>query len=372
VEEAPRLVAFYLPQFHPIPENDAWWGEGFTEWTNVAKAKPLFDGHYQPHIPADLGFYDLRLPETRLAQAELAREYGISAFCYYHYWFNGSRLLNRPFDEVLASGEPDFPFALCWANEPWSRRWNGRPDDVLQAQAYSRKDDLAHIRWLLPALADPRALTIEDRPVFVVYQARDLPDPARTVETWRREVTRAGVPDPYLLTVETGWDEGWDATEVGFDAKIMFRPQFTTLREASRLRVPAHPDLEVRSYEAAWPLLARPEDVPYPTFETVCPQWDNSARTGGQGVVLHDSTPEAYEQWLHDVLARTMERPPEQRLVFVNAWNEWGEGCHLEPDRRWGLAYLEATRRALMRVAGGGSPGDVAADLLAALLVEDS
>jgi hypothetical protein len=350
IADAPRLVAFYLPQFHPIPKNDEWWGEGFTEWANVAAAKPLFEGHYQPHLPADLGFYDLRLPETRHAQAELAREYGISGFCYYHYWFDGTRLLELPFEDVLASGEPDFPFCLCWANEPWSRRWHGRDEDVLQPQTYSRKDDLRHIQALLPALADERAITIGGRPVFIVYQARDLPEPAQTVETWRTEVAKAGLPDPYLMTVETGWDEGWDVTQVGFDAKVMFRPQFTTLREARRIRIDDQPDLEVRDYQSAWPLFAEPEEVDYPYFESVCPQWDNSPRTGSRAVVMHDSTPEAYEQWLTQVLERARERERDEQLVFVNAWNEWGEGCHLEPDLRWGHAYLEATRRALTSV----------------------
>jgi glycosyltransferase involved in cell wall biosynthesis len=372
--DAPRLIAFYLPQFHPIPENDEWWGEGFTEWASVAAARPLFDGHYQPHVPADLGFYDLRLPETRLAQAELAREYGISAFCYYHYWFAGKRLLGRPFDEVLASGEPDFPFCLCWANEPWSRRWHGREEDVLQPQKYGRKDDLEHIRWLLPALADPRAITIEDRPLFIVYQGRDLPEPDRTVETWRKEAAKAGLPDLYLMTVETGWDEGWDATKVGFDAKVMFRPQFTTLREAPRIRVDGQGDLEVRDYQAAWPLFARPEEVGYPHFETVFPQWDNSPRTGSRAIVLHNSTPEAYEQWLVQVLGRTRDRPQEEQLVFLNAWNEWAEGCHLEPDLRWGHQYLEATRRALAAAPAPfskGQPGRLRKKVLSTLAARE-
>jgi glycosyltransferase involved in cell wall biosynthesis len=346
-ETVPRLVAFYLPQFHPIPENDAWWGEGFTEWTNVARAEPLFEGHYQPHVPADLGFYDLRLGETRAAQAEMASQYGIAGFAWYHYWFSGKQLLERPFHEVLSSGEPDFPFLLCWANEPWSRRWHGREEDVLQAQAYSSEDDLAHIRWLLPALADPRAMTIAGRPIFVVYQARDLSDPRRTVETWRHEVTRAGLPDPYLMTVETGWDEGWNAAQVGFDAKIMFRPQFTILRRVPRIAVADHPKLEVYDYRFASATLSEPEDVPYKRYETVCPCWDNTPRTGPRGVVLHDSTPQTYEQWLTAALRRAMAKPTEERIIFINAWNEWGEGCHLEPDRRFGHAYLDATRDAL-------------------------
>jgi hypothetical protein len=346
-QRALRLIAFYLPQFHPIPENNDWWGEGFTEWTNVTGADPLFSDHYQPHLPGDLGFYDLRLTETRIAQAEMAREYGIAGFCWYHFWFHGKRLLERPFDEVLASGEPDFPFCLCWANEPWSRRWHGREEDVLQSQTYSKEDDLAHIRWLIPVLADHRAVRIDGRPIFSIYQGRNLPDPRRTIEMWREEVTRAGLPDPFLLTVETAWDQDWDATVVGFDAKVIFRPQFSLLREAPRLAVPTHPKLEVYRYEYAWPLLAKPPDVTYPFYETVCPRWDNSPRIGPRGVVLHDATPEAYGQWLTLTMRRALQRPPENQLVFINAWNEWGEGAHLEPDRKYGRAFLEATASAL-------------------------
>jgi glycosyltransferase involved in cell wall biosynthesis len=346
-----RLIAFHLPQFHPIPENDGWWGEGFTEWSNVARARPLYPGHHQPHVPADLGFYDMRLAETRRDQAALAREHGIHGFCHYHYWFHGKRLLERPFNELLASGEPDLPFCLCWANEPWSRRWHGRDEDVLQPQRYSHGDDLAHIRWLLPALSDRRAIRIHDKPVFVVYQARDLPEPARTVETWRREAAKEGVGELYLMTVETGWDEGWDATEVGFDAKIMFRPQFTTLRNTPALKVDGPETLEVHDYAQAWPALAAPEGVAYPHYETVCPSWDNTPRAGERGVVLHGSTPAAYGQWLAEALARAARRPSAERVVFVNAWNEWAEGCHLEPDLLHGRGYLEATREALAACA---------------------
>lgn len=343
---AARLIAFYLPQFHPIPENNTWWEEGFTEWTNVTKAEPLFSGHYQPRFPADLGFYDLRLPAVREQQAALAKEHGIFGFCYYHYWFHGRRLLERPFDEVLALGRPDLPFVLCWANEPWSRRWHGRPEDVLQPQSYSPEDDLAHIRWLIPALTDPRALTVDGKPVFIVYQARDLPDPAATVERWRSEVAKVG-RELHLLAVETGWDEGWDATKVGFDAKVLFQPQFTTLTRVPRLAVGAE-SLRVFSYDDALELLAREPAAAYPTYETVCPGWDNTPRAGTNGWLLHGSTPEAYERWVTAAVERASAKPPEYRLVFVNAWNEWAEGAHLEPDRRHGAAYLEATRRAVL------------------------
>jgi len=339
-----RLIALYLPQFHPIPENDRWWGKGFTEWRNVGKATPLFAGHHQPQLPADLGFYDLRLAETREAQAELARDHGIHGFCYYHYWFQGKRLLERPFNDVLASGEPDFPFCLCWANEPWSRRWDGSESEVLQSQEYSADDDLAHIRALLDALADRRAICVNGKPLFMVYRADQLPDPKRTTDCWRREVERAGLPGLHLVAVETGWDAGWDATQVGFDAKLLFEPQFSTLAGLERLPL-GTPRTRVYDYDSVWPTLASPPPVPYLRYDTVCPGWDNTARRGEDAWVLRHNTPESYEAWLSIAVKRAMQRPPEDRIVFVNAWNEWAEGAHLEPDRRHGLAFLEATRR---------------------------
>ena len=354
--EDTRLIAFYLPQFHSMPENDKWWGEGFTEWTNVGKAKPLFPGHYQPRLPRDLGFYDLRLADSRVAQADLARSYGIHGFCYYHYWFSGKQLLERPFNEVLASNVPDFPFCLCWANEPWSRRWDGRTEDVLQPQEYSAEDDLNHIRWLLPSLSDRRAIHIDDKPVFIVYQGRDLPEPTHTIDTWRREVARAGLPGIYLMTVETGWDSGWDATAVGFDAKILFAPQFTTLfNSGARIPVPGKDNLRVFDYQKAWPVLANPTPAAYPRYETVCPGWDNTARRGEQAVVLHNSSSESYQQWLAQALGRAKALPQKNRVVFINAWNEWAEGAHLEPDLQNGRAYLEATRRALIEARAASS-----------------
>ncbi|MEI7861593.1 MAG: glycoside hydrolase family 99-like domain-containing protein, partial [Planctomycetota bacterium] len=342
-----RLIAFYLPQFHPIPENDAWWGRGFTEWRNVGKAQPLFHRHHQPQLPADLGFYDLRLAETRKAQADLARRHGIHGFCYYHYWFQGKQLLERPFAEVLASGAPDFPFCLCWANEPWSRRWDGSDTEVLQSQGYSAEDDLAHIRWLLGPLGDPRAIRIDGRPVFMVYRADQLPDPARTTDLWRREAERAGLPGLYLMAVETGWDSGWDATKVGFDAKVLFQPQFSLLATVPRRDV-WEARTKIFAYDDAWPVLANPPPVSYPRFDTVFPGWDNTARRGEDAWVVHGNTPASYEEWLRLAVNRTLTRPEDQRIVFINAWNEWAEGAHLEPDRKHGRGFLEATRRVVM------------------------
>ena len=198
-----RFIAFYLPQFYPTPYNDAWWGKGFTEWTNVVKGRPRFRGHYQPHLPADLGFYDLRLSETREAQAELAKHFGVYGFCYYHYWFSGKRILERPLDEVLASGKPDFPFCICWANETWKKSWIGRNTVTLLEQTFSFEDDLAHIRHLLPVLADSRYIRIEGRPLLLVYRVELLPEPRKTAEIWRSEAIKAGLGDLFLVNVQS-------------------------------------------------------------------------------------------------------------------------------------------------------------------------
>ena len=342
-----RLIAFYLPQFHPIPENDDWWGEGFTEWTNVRSAQPLFSGHRQPREPGELGYYDLRDPEVRDRQAALARAYGIHGFCYYHYWFGGKRLLERPFDEVLASGRPDLPFALCWANESWSRRWDGSEQEILQAQAYSAADDLAHARALLPALHDDRAIKVEGKPLLLIYQGWVLPDAQRLTDTWRTEASRSGLPGLHLLSVETGYDAGWDATEVGFDGKVRFQPQFTTLGTTGRIEVDGQPSLTVHDYRRSWPVLSEPPTVSYPTYEVVFPGWDNTPRRGSKGVVVCDATPDLYERWLTKAVERARSRLPAARLVFINAWNEWAEGAYLEPDATFGRAWLEATRRAV-------------------------
>ncbi len=354
-----RALAFYLPQFHPIRENDVWWGAGFTEWTNVARARPLFPWHYQPHIPADLGFYDLRLPETRQAQAELARAHGLAGFCYYHYWFNGKRVLERPFEEVLASGQPDFPFCLCWANENWTRRWDGQENEVLLAQRYSPEDDLNHIRSLFPAFRDPRYLRVHGKPLFLVYRAELLPDPARTAEVWREAARRAGIGDLYLARVE-GFVSDEPPGRIGFDAAVEFAPDRQRMgwrvnygrRYAPLTRLgllSKHYFLHrVFDYDSVVEgMLSKPEPA-YKRFLSVMPSWDNSPRKARDAFIVRGATPEKYESWLRESVQRTLRRfDGDERLIFINAWNEWGEGCHLEPDRRFGRAYLEATRKAL-------------------------
>ena len=352
-------MAFYLPQFHPIPENDRWWGPGYTEWRAVVQARPRFRGHYQPHLPADLGFYDLRLAEVREAQAGMARDHGIHAFCYYHYWFAGRRLLHRPLDEVLRSGRPDFPFCLCWANENWTRCWDGGDAEILVRQTYSPEDDVRHFRSLLPALGDPRYLRVEGRPLFLVYRAEALPDPRRTAETWRRLGREAGVGEPFLAAVES-FSDRLDPRTLGFDAAVEFAPDWRNMRPR-RLgtALPAWLDRAapaarffrenaVEPYQRMAERMCRREDPPFVRFRCVTPGFDNSPRRSTGAVVFHASTPERYEAWLRAMVRWTRDRHAgDRRLVFVNAWNEWGEGNHLEPDLRWGRAYLEATARAL-------------------------
>jgi lipopolysaccharide biosynthesis protein len=355
-----RLIAFYLPQYHPIPENDHWWGKGFTEWTNVTKAKPLFRGHYQPHLPADLGFYDLRVPEVREAQATLARKHGIYGFCYHHYWFHGSRLLHRPFAEVLDSGRPDFPFCLCWANENWTRVWDGKDRDVLLAQTYSRDDDLSHIRALIPAFRDPRYIRIQNKPLFLVYRIERLPDPRRTAAVWRNEASRAGIDGLFLAAVES-FTSDIEPAATGFDGTVEFAPNWA-VSGAPRFRGRKRYELlrkigviprvyyehSVFEYQAmADQMLRRPQPL-HKCFLGVMPSWDNTPRRPKNAYIFHGSTPQGYESWLSAAVQRTSERfSGDERIVFINAWNEWGEGCHLEPDQRWGRAYLEATSRAL-------------------------
>lgn len=345
---APRLLAFYLPQFHPIPENDLWWGKGFTEWTNVAQAKPLFSGHQQPRIPSDLGFYDLRLPETREAQAELAEEYGIHGFCYHHYWFKGRRILDRPLDEVLASGRPDFPFCLCWANHHWTRRWDRRERERLIVQEYSEDDDRDHIRWLLSVFQDERYIRVDGHPLLLIWRAQDLPDALRTTTLWREEARHAGMPELYICNVETNEAEG-EPYQYGCDAAVEFPPQRLS-PPISRITGPeaAYHENQIREYKDLVSRFLESEEPSYRQFPTVIPSWDNTPRfkSGGASVYL-GSTPEMYEHWLKGAIERISSAPSEEQLVFVNAWNEWAEGAYLEPDTEHGRAYLEATLRAL-------------------------
>jgi GT2 family glycosyltransferase/glycosyltransferase involved in cell wall biosynthesis len=347
-----RALAFVLPQFHPIPENDLWWGKGFTEWTNVAKAKPNFTGHDQPHEPADLGYYDLRVPETKEQQAELAARYGIHGFCYYYYWFAGKRLLYRPLQQILESGKPDFPFCMCWANENWSRAWDGRTGEVLIEQQHSEEDHRAFIHSLFPFFRDKRYITVNGRPLLLIYRIGIIPDVKRAVEIWRHECVQAGIADPYLVAVQS-FGLG-DPTPYDFDAAVEFPPHGFDFHAwncneqyKDKMLNPAFTGhiADMQKVVEAANARAVPD---YPLFRGVMPRWDNTARRQNSGLTFVNSTPELYAQWLAQAVRHTCEHQRgDERLLFINAWNEWAEGAHLEPDRRYGHAYLEATRRAL-------------------------
>jgi hypothetical protein len=335
-----RALAFYLPQFHPIPENDSWWGKGFTEWTNVTRAGPLFEGHYQPHLPADLGFYDLRVPETRAAQAAMAAAYGIEGFCYYHYWFGGGRrILERVFREVLESGAPDFPFCLCWANSSWTGVWHNAADKMLMEQVYPGEADyVAHFECVLPAFQDARYVRVAGRPVFLVFEPEMLPDAAGFCALWRRLAAQAGLPGLHLLGVRHHLLD-WRPEAFGLDGTVDMRiPLYTRdwLLARSQNLVLDHRELAALEVGEA---VAGVESYP-----CVGPSWDNTPRLGMRGLVYRNSSPELFRGVVRRAVEVLAGRPAERQLLFLKAWNEWAEGNHLEPDQRFGHGWLEAVR----------------------------
>lgn len=352
-----RLIAFHLPQFHPTPENDAWWGKGFTEWTNVAKARPLFPGHYQPHVPADLGFYDLRLPEARHAQAELAKEYGVGGFCYYHYWLGGGRrMLERPVNEMLSSGEPDFPFCLCWANHSWNTAWQGT-DTMLAEQTYPGRDDhAAHFDWLLQAFTDRRYLKVDGKPIFVIYKPDDIPEVRKVTDYWRERALKAGLPGLHLVGVSHR-SQGWDPRARGLDASTMQAlparngriPRRYLWTKLQLLLAGNKHQLSIWDYQEILPILLRSNQVDWLDYPMVLPNWDNTPRSGMRGLVFHNSTPELFRGHLREAIARVAGRQPDERIVFLKAWNEWAEGNYVEPDQKWGRGYLEVICSELSR-----------------------
>jgi glycosyltransferase involved in cell wall biosynthesis len=343
----PKLIAFYLPQFHPIPENDKWWGKGFTEWTNVAAARPNFVGHVQPRLPADLGFYDLRLPETIDAQVALASRYGVYGFCFHYYWFDGRRLLDRPLNQFLERGRPDFPFCISWANENWTRRWDGQENDVLLRQEYGPDFAMKFIRDVIPILNDPRYIKVDGAPILLVYRITELPDPCGTAEIWRDECRKAGIPTLHLAVVQSGIA---DPRPFGFDAAVEFPPHTNRFL----LDPKGYPGVDpaFRGYLEDYQRVAANQlEKPLPEFTLyrgVMPSWDNTPRRKGHSHILVNATPELYLTWLRGVTAQTMALAETQEpLVFINAWNEWAEGAILEPDATNGHAFLEATRAGL-------------------------
>lgn len=342
------LVAFYLPQFHPIEQNDAWWGKGFTEWRNVTRALPQFEGHVQPRLPADLGFYDLRNPQIMREQATLAQEYGIGAFCFYYYWFSGTTLLESPLRQWLADDSIQMPFCLCWANENWARRWDGRGDDILIGQQHSAEDDIAFIAHVADYLRDRRALKVDGKPMLLVYRPHLLPDARATAQRWRQWCREHDIGEIHLAYVQ-GFERP-DPRDIDFDAAVEFPPNMSNPRSLTADQYLINPDFhgDVRDWrELASEIAARP--LPdYPLYPGVNPGWDNEARRSGRGRVYLHASPRGYSDWLSTTIHQRLSPvQPERRLVFINAWNEWAEGAVLEPDVRLGHAYLDATRRAL-------------------------
>ena len=376
----PRIIGLYLPQYHPIPENNEWWGPGFTEWTNVAKAKPLFKGHYQPRIPADLGFYDLRLPEVREQQATLAREAGLEGFCYYHYWFgNGKQLLERPFNEVLASGKPDFPFCLCWANHDWTNKtWikgnSMRKDSMIMKMEYSQEDYVLHFRHLLPAFHDPRYIRVDGKPLFAVWEPRKIPECSWFIDTWQKLARENGLEGIHFVgytqnssgqSTKDGHISLWNANQsaeryqevldLGFDAVMSaglgraqticngkLRKALFYLANKTFLPVSFRTDYErvMRYYyvkEDGW------ENV----YPTLLPQWDRTPRAGIKTDPLVDSTPEKFQRSVEEALQIVKSKQPNHQILFLKAWNEWGEGNYVEPDLKFGHGYIQAIRNAV-------------------------
>ena len=345
----PRLIAFFLTQFHPIPENDAWWGKGFTEWINVAKAKPLFEGHYQPHLPTDFGFYDLRVRATRHDQIRMAKQFGIDGFCYHYYWFSGKRLLEQPLDDMLSDPESDMPFCLCWANENWTRRWDAAEREVLIAQKYLPDDDLDFIKSLVPFFTDRRYIRIDGAPFLIVYRPQHLPDAKKTIAKWREYCRSIGIGDIHLCAALTFGNE--DYLQFGFDSGVEFPPHNTANKNIVNVAYQMSFYEPFRGNVIQYQAIAQSfMDRKYKNtnvFKTVFPSWDNTPRTGGRAIIVLNSSPDNYEYWLSQSIKRTTRHfPNQERMVFINAWNEWAEGCHLEPDRRYQRQFLEATLRA--------------------------
>ncbi len=341
------IVAFYLPQFHAIPENDVWWGVGFTEWHNVSRALPQFEGHAQPRLPGALGFYDLQLPDAMRRQMKLAKSYGVGAFCSYFYWFAGKTLLEAPLQQWLNDSSLDLPLCLCWGNENWSRRWDGRAQDILIGQQHSAADDLAFIEHVSRYLADPRYLRVEGVPLLLVYRPGLLPNPKATAQRWREWCRANGIGEIRLAYVQSF--DRVDPRDIGFDAAVEFPPNNRSLTPITAQQQLLNADYGGDVYD--WRELVRQStaqtDPDYPCYPGVNPGWDNEPRRSGRGRVFAHASPRGYRDWLRHAVASARRRQPLQPLVFVNAWNEWAEGAVLEPDTRLGHAWLEATRTAL-------------------------
>lgn len=346
-----RTICFYLPQFHAFTENNEWWGEGFTEWTNVRPAKPQYKGHYQPHVPDELGYYNLLDTETQQRQIKLAKQYGIDGFCFYFYWFAGHRLMEQPLLNYLDNSDLDLPFSLCWANENWSRRWDGLENEILIAQDHSPEDDIAFIKYISKYMLDPRYIRVDGKPLLTIYRPSLLPDAKATIERWRTWCRENGIGEIYITYTQSFEKESPEV--YGIDAAIEFPPNGSNIPNITHQIPNLSDDFTGNIYD--WNELVRRSenytDPGYRLFRGVTPSWDNTARRKNNGTILYGSSPCLYQKWLFNASLDTTQRisNPEERFIFINAWNEWAEGAHLEPDQAYGFGYLEATRTALIR-----------------------
>ena len=379
-----RVIAYYLPQFHPVPENDKYWGKGFTEWTNVASAKPLFRGHYQPRIPSDLGFYDLRLPQVREEQARMAREAGIEGFCYWHYWFGGGKmLLEKPFEEVLSTGKPDFPFCFCWANHTWSTKgWRKDAEvKVIAEQTYPGDEDyISHFNYCLPAFKDRRYITVDGKPLFCIFDPYRFKDVKHFIEVWRKLAVNHGLRGIYFVALSNSTstmrrdiegnisrvlpdlnssaDVYNDLMALGFDginswgksrAEMLSKGSFLHV-----LNIFFHRHIKfIPSYKYNYPkVLSKknyyaPEDSWDNVYPTIIPGWDRSPRVGKAEGIYINATPDNFQKHVEDAVEIVDKRAFEHKLIFLRAWNEWGEGNYVEPDRKYGHGFLDAIRKAI-------------------------
>lgn len=354
-----KPIAFYLPQFHPIPENDRWWGEGFTEWTNVKKAKPLFPGHEQPVEPGELGYYNLLDPKIRIKQAKLAKEHGIYGFCYWHYWFgNGKTLLEKPLQQVINSGEPDFPFCLGWANESWTGIWHGSPDQILMEQEYPGDEDIRqHFDFILPAITDSRYISVDGKPFFLIYRPKSHPKLERFIELFNKLAVKNGFDGFHFVAANVS--EGWSLTENGFSAWVPpYHHRVVWGRRTNPLKrvidwirngenVPSGEPEHVYAYSRAMKYF-NPKNSDKVCYPIIVPNWDNSPRSGERAVIFTGSTPKLFKQHLEEALQITQINPRSQQIVMIKSWNEWAEGNYIEPDKKWGRAYLETMHQVLM------------------------
>lgn len=343
-----RLIALYLPQYHQFEENNRWHGRGFTEWTNVTAAKPMFAGHYQPKLPIDVGFYDLTHTDIMKRQIELAKNYGVNGFAFYYYWFSGKKLMEKPVYNYLNDKSLDLPFCLHWANESWSKRWDGGNKEMLMEQHFSREDFLQFAEDLLPFFKDPRYIRIHGRPLFIVYHpALFDKELFKEFTAYLRQFGREnGAGEPYIIgTKQFGF---WDnPAEWGLDAVMEFElNHIFGLQEKTVKKTDDRADFKVFDWAGYVNGGRMRRDYAYKTFRTVFPRWDNTARKAYSGALVFDgTTPDVYGKWLDYAMAATrQDLAGEERIVFINAWNEWGEGAMLEPDRRYGYAYLDVTR----------------------------